>query len=220
VYINGIVTTNSIAKDSFGMLEAVVDSLGDPVLDGLGNPVTIFSTTTLEPVTDINGDIVLDLLGSEVTTLVLTGSNTTFGFKYPTSKRIGTNQYEFTFSEEYSTMNRDWQTLGDGVSYSSFYTGGYQLKSDAQRFGQTNYIVVYSNVLTDASAFINVIWDYGKVTGAVNQIYRNNLSLGITQTRIMLRGRGRVFQYKVTSDGDKPFEVIGWSVFETQNSSI
>ena len=220
VYINGIVTSSSISKDSVSMIETVTDSLGNPVLDLLGNPVTTLITTVIEAVTDINGDIVVDQFGAEVTTLVNTGSDVSSGFKYITTKRKSGTDYELTFSEEYVTLNRDWQTIGDGVSYNSFYTCGYQLHTDAQRFGQTNYIIVYSNVVSDASAFIKVIWDFGKVTGAVNQIYRIGLNLGITQTKIMLRGRGRVFQFEVTSDGDKPFETIGWSVFETQNTTI
>ena len=220
VYINGIVTSSSISKDSVSMIETVTDSLGNPVLDLLGNPVTTLTTTVIEAVTDINGDIVVDQFGAEVTTLVNTGSDVSSGFKYITTKRKNGSEYELTFAEEYVTLNRDWQTIGDGVSYNSFYTCGYQLHTDAQRFGQTNYIIVYSNVVSDASAFIKVIWDFGKVTGAVNQIYRIGLNLGITQTKIMLRGRGRAFQFEVTSDGDKPFETIGWSVFETQNTTI
>lgn len=221
VYLNGIVTSSTISDGSMAEIEDVVDSLGATVVDSLGGTVTIITTTVSEIVTDQYGANVVDALGDDVTTLVNTGSNTSSGFKYLTTNRDAlSTYYDLTFSEEYINLNRDWQAVGDGVSYDSFYTCGYQLHTDAQRFGQTNYIVVYSNVVTDASAFLKVIWDYGKVTGAVNQVYRNNLNLGITQTKIMLRGRGRAFQFEVTSDEDKPFEIIGWSVFETQNTTI
>lgn len=194
VYINSVLASNTIASDAVASYDNVIDGSGDNVVDGSGNEVIVQTMTSM--------------------------LEQSYSIKYLVSRNIGSTNYRISFAEEYDPFNRDWRTIGNGVSYSSYFEGGYQLKGDAQRFGQENYIVVYSNVLQNASAFINVIWDYGKVTGAVNQIYRNVAALGIIQTRLMLRGRGRVFQFKITSDADYPFEVIGWSVFETQNSSV
>ncbi len=220
IFINGIVTANSNTVGAMASSENVVDSNGVTVTDSLGAAVTIVTTLVAETVYDSSGAAVTDSNGDIVTALVSTGNNANFNHKYFTTRQFGGTNYEMTFSEEYDNANRDWRIIGSGTSYSSFYRSGYKLHTDAQRFGQTNYIVVYANNVTDASAFIKVIWDYEKITGAVNQIYRNNLTIPITQTKIMLRGRGRAFQFEVTSDDDAPFETIGWSVFETQNSSI
>lgn len=194
VFINSIVTTASIAGESVGGYDNVIDAALDNVIDGSTNQVVVYNVTG--------------------------GITESYGLKYLVSREISGSNYEMTFAEEYDTLNRDWSSLGAGVSYNSYYTAGYMLKGDAQRFGQENYLVVYANRPTGASAFVQIIWDYGKVTGTANQIYRNVGSLGIIQARIMLRGRGRVFQFKVTSDDDAPFEIIGWSAFETQNSTI
>jgi hypothetical protein len=221
VYINGIINTTSISRNSIGSLELVVDNLEATVVDSLGDPVTIFSISVLVTVTDSLGNPVIDNLGNEVTSVESSGTSSSSVLKYLISKRHGSStNYDFSFGESYNDLNTDWDTVGSGVGYSSFFTSGYKLHSDAQRFGQNNYVVIYANNVTNASAFLNTIWDYGKVTGAVNQIYRLNLTLPITQTKIMLRGRGRAFQFNVSSDGNDPFEIIGWSVFETQNSSI
>jgi hypothetical protein len=222
ITINGVVISKSVSQMSEGALEEVVDNSGVVVTDSLSAPVTVFSITTLTVVTDSDGNPVVDSMGEDVTALTTSGVSLNYSPKFIVTRKSGTSSthYYMSFAEEYVDLNKDWQTLGDGYGYNSFYNSGYKLHTDAQRFGQTNYIIIYANNRDNASAFLNVIWDYGKITGAVNQIYRLNLNLPITQTKIMLRGRGRVFQFNVSSDEEAPFEIIGWSVFETQNSSI
>jgi hypothetical protein len=38
--------------------------------------------------------------------------------------------------------------------------------------------------------------------------------------RVKVRGHGIVLQYKVTSYPGQPFDIDGWSVFETGNQSV
>ena len=66
--------------------------------------------------------------------------------------------------------------------------------------------------------------DSGK-EGTLQQCYNDNSSIQLTNRaismrRLKIRGKGRSVSLRFESESEKPFTLIGWSIFETANASI
>lgn len=142
-------------------------------------------------------------------------------FKYVTS----VTATQLTFSEERDETYVDWETHGVGVNYDSFFITGYKLHGDAQRKFQANYVNVFSDNSEDTSYKIQGIWNFannpnsGKwTTVQLINIAQDNFEHAFRKHKI--RGVGLALQFKIFSvDGD-PFNIMGWSIWETSNQRI
>lgn len=138
---------------------------------------------------------------------------------------------QMTYSDFKFNIVEDWATYnggeGLGTEFESYFVTGYMVDGETQRFIQGMYVFFFMDILDDESgAYVQGVYDFttsgdsGKWSSA-QQIY--NPSLGnrsISQTRRKIRGKGRALQLRVSSDGNKPFSIVGWSVNETSNASI
>lgn len=150
------------------------------------------------------------------------GSHT---FKYLAS----TGTVSFSFAEESDTDYVDWSYRAP-VDYTSYLVTGYKLHGDAQRKFQANYIYVYSDASEDTAYKIQNIRNFAKLGdsgmfGAVQKssIQTTNISdqnLAFVSLRHKLRGGGLSIQFKFISVSGMPFNIIGWSIWETINASI
>ncbi len=69
------------------------------------------------------------------------------------------------------------------------------------------------------------IWDYGNNTnsnrwGTPQQAMVPNSNFDYTNRRLKIRGNGRAVQFKFVSESNKPFDILGWSTFETINERV
>lgn len=131
-----------------------------------------------------------------------------------------------TFSEERDSNYIDWFSFDNiGVNFISHFVTGYKLHGQGQRRFQIPYIYVFSRSDEPTSYKIQGLWDYA-VSGAsgrwsVAQLINNNSpNFGVVFRRHKIRGRGLVLQLKVTSSDGEPFDIMGWSTFETQNTGV
>lgn len=154
-------------------------------------------------------------------------SEPTFKYIVSTKVPLPSGNYQFTFGEERDDENYvDWiSNDGVGVNYSSTFTTGYKLHGGAQRQFQAGYVYVYSKQDTPTAYKIQGIWDYaidpnsGKYSTPL--IVNNNKQyFGHVFRRHRIRGLGTVLQFKVSSIDGKPFDIVGWSIWENQNDSI
>lgn len=129
-------------------------------------------------------------------------------------------------SEERSEDYEDWSSSpGGGVSYDSYFVTGYKLHGQAQRRFQIPYVYIFSRAEEATAYKIQSIWDYatsgnsGKWS-SLQTIYNNKPYFGMIFRRHRLRGQGIVLQIKVTSVDGLPFDIMGWSSFETQNMAV
>jgi hypothetical protein len=141
------------------------------------------------------------------------------GFKYPT---VILSPLTFSFAEEFDTDYLDWGS----ENYDSFFVTGYKVHGKGQRRFQVPYLFVYSRTNEEYGAYyIQSLWDYA-ITGNSGlwstkqfaEVYNANRSVIFKRHR--LRGNGMVMQIKVSSVDGQPFDIIGWSVYETQNSGV
>ena len=141
-------------------------------------------------------------------------------FKYPSSSNSN-----LFYAEEYDISYKDWVTVTGGINYTSFFVTGYKVHGQAQRHFQIPYIYMYSGNDEPTSYKIQGLWDYA-ITGnsgkwSTLQLVNNlNPNFAVIIRKHRIRGRGLILQFKLQSTDGEPFNIFGWSTFETQNMSI
>lgn len=148
-------------------------------------------------------------------------------FKYLTSLLTTGSTRNYTFSELKSENYSDWDTVaGAGVyNYDSYFVTGYKIRGQAQRRWQTGYVLIYSRNEEDTSYKIQAIFDYASSPNSgrwsSNQVITNSKpDYSMVVRRHKLRGQGYAGQIRVSSVDGEPFDIMGWSIFETTNSGV
>lgn len=131
-----------------------------------------------------------------------------------------------TFAEEFREDYRDWVRIdGSGLSFDSFFVGGYGVFGEGNRKFQDNFVTVnYENVPT-GRAYIQGLWDYATSgdTGRWSMpqiIEHKGGDYKHGHRRIKIRGHGKALSIKVTNNGDYPFVINGWTSLVSSNSSV
>src|SRR5882672_3915659 len=143
-------------------------------------------------------------------------------FKYTTT--VGTN---ITFSEENDIIgfNDFFSENNIGYNFISFFITGYKLTGKALTKFQAPYAYIFSRNPSSNSYYIQSIWDYAGsgLTGrwSVKQ-QKSNSPNNYTNMyhKVRLRGRGLAMQIKVTSVDHKPFDLMGWGIWNEVNTGI
>lgn len=184
-------------------------------------------TQDVLPITDSEGFTVFsDLMGDLVSSFTLNTFLITPQFKYLVSAGEP-DVAEFTFAETISPTYKDWYSYDlVGIDFTSTFTVGYMIHSDTQRFFQSNYVFVFLESEDNSSCFMRGLWEWtnsasSKRWSNPQQIYNPNLlHRDINFRRLKVRGKGRALQLMFTSEVGRPFTIVGWSIFETQNAGL
>lgn len=140
-------------------------------------------------------------------------------------KYLSSTPSTITFAEEYDDSFADWASTGTPVDYTSDFTAGYKLHGKGVFKFQIPYVYVYCRNDAYNAFYIQSLWDYATTgdTGrwSVKQFIENNLSgFSSVVRRRRLRGRGLALQLKFTSVSGQPFDIMGWTLFETINPGV
>jgi hypothetical protein len=178
-------------------------------------PYTLDASMEANPT--INGALYLP------TSLALDNTSTPAAIKYLASINTGP-AFLFTFADEQSTNYLDWSTSTGGIDYESFFVTGYKVYGKGLTRFQVPYVVMYSRDLGDNSYNVQSIWDFAidPNSGKYSSPQRVNIwkpRFGMHSKRLRIRGMGRALQFKVFSTTGKPFDIMGWAVQETINTS-
>lgn len=130
-----------------------------------------------------------------------------------------------TFGEEFDTNYVDWASSGTPVNFLSFFTTGYKLHGQGQRRFQLSYLYTFSRADTPTAYKVQGLWDYATTANSgrwsVAQIVNNwTPNFGMVFRRHKIRGQGLVLQLKISSVDGMPFDIMGWSTFESQNAGV
>jgi len=129
-----------------------------------------------------------------------------------------------TFSEFINDSYLDWQASGESEDFTSYFITGYKVHGDAIRKFQNNYIQLYTNNDVFSLFDFQNRWDYS-ISGNTGRwsnrqrITMDDSNYKYRSRRLKTRGHGKALQYKVTSVSGEPFNIVGWSTWETGNSS-
>lgn len=178
------------------------------VVAGQGTTTTQVDTTTIggEPVTTLGGDYV-----TTRDTIVAPRPEV---FKFLT--KAGPN---VTYSELSDMTFVDWKNArgGVGATYNSYAVSGFRIRGELLRkFTSTPVVFTLGNE-PDASLVVEGIWDYGERTSLAQELYYKYIpdEKHTTTRRVKIRGKGRALQLRFTSQGDRPFRLLGWATFDT-----
>lgn len=166
--------------------------------------------------------------------LVVDGSSNqvvTFGFSQTSittvTKFLVNCAGAYTFAENFNVIYADWtQQLPGGEDYSSFFVTGYRVKTQGERKAQVNWIFTFNDVtdgLTNAYGF-QTLWDYSNNRSSGRWTQKQIITdvpgdYDVLRHRIKVRGSGIAAQFKFLSVTGKPFNIIGWSTYDTANAS-
>jgi hypothetical protein len=142
-------------------------------------------------------------------------------FFYLSSSLDSDTDYDFAFALTRDSNYEDF-TSDD---YMSYFVTGYKIRGDAIRKFQMNYINVFMDREVGSSCYIQGLWDYSNSASSnrwtnKQQLYFDKNYFDIVRRRVKIRGTGEVLQLKFTSQTGRPFSILGWSAFDTGNSSL
>lgn len=129
-----------------------------------------------------------------------------------------------SYAEPIDDVFADWVSVDDtGLTYDSYVVAGYKVHGQGQRKFQSNYVVLWTANDLTAGGFVQAFWDTATDIAGHRASRKESLIVGhqyqeYGQRRLWIRGQGLVLNIKISSDGNKPFTLVGWSTFETGNS--
>jgi len=197
----------------------------DVYIGGIINISGNFERLVEQVVTDGSGNTVTDGLGNDVTSPVLEQTFTDSVNKFFVHKVSATSgNRNFSWGDLTDIRYLDFYTEDStGVDYLSYFISGYRLRGDGMRDFQNNYITIYSRVEDSSSFFISGKWDFSNNTNSLRdttkqQGYSSKPFQEYSFRKLKIRGTGKSLQYRLESETGKPFNIIGWSVFDTVNN--
>lgn len=145
----------------------------------------------------------------------------------PVFKYFSSSSTNVSFAELWNTGYGDWMSQG-GVDTTgkSTFTTGYKVHGQGQHKVSIPYVYVYSRMINGATDYqVQSVWDYANSgnSGRWSSLQTKNIfspNYDVVNNRIRLRGHGMSVQFKFKSIVGKPFDFIGWSVYELQNAGV
>lgn len=171
--------------------------------------------TSLAP--KVSGVVVVDGINDE-------GRKSTV-FKFVTTGAIGSAGVSgITFSQMTDDNHLDWVSYNTtGSPYTSYFITGYRVRGELLKKFQSNYLMVLTADEPDGSCLVQGLWDYTNTTSngrytTSQEVYRPDSTYNYHRCKLKIRGNGYSLQFKFRSNGNAPFQIIGWATFETANN--
>jgi hypothetical protein len=174
-----------------------------------------YTFTTGNPIPAINGMVYVSSPGGSA------APNSVFKYL------VSINNTTMTFAEENNDTFTDWVTAGQPTDYTSYFITGFRVHGQGQRRFQIPYIDMFirNDGANSSSYNIQSVWDYANTGNSGRWSTLQNINTwspnySMSFRRHRLRGRGLALQIKVTSSSGQPFDIMGWSTYETANTGV
>jgi len=196
-------------------------------VNGLLSMTTQGSQIETLPVYDTLGNYTYNGYGELITERTMQTSLRASVFKYLTTAETSPLNYEMTWAEIYDNTFVDFRTYdGVGVNFTSYFITGYKLASgQAQRKFQANYVTIFVKNIDNPEFYFQGIWNFGNSIASGHYGTKQHLvfAYGLRdyeKRKVKIRGSGLSLQMKFTSVDGKPFDISGWTRFETANRVV
>ena len=148
--------------------------------------------------------------------------------KLTTQLTVASTTY-LTYSDFHDTSYKDYYNLMASNSaveldYSSYLVAGYRVDAQAMRNFSSKYIWTFMENLDNSSIWLRGLWDFTNNANSgkwstPQQAYNSLTTKGRTYddvrvSRRVVRGSGKALQINYYSESGKPFNLIGWGLFE------
>lgn len=199
VKVAGIITANVSGQSRLQAFK-VIDGSSDLVIDGAGNQVVAYNYSAFS---------------SAITT-----TKFLCGYGALSSENLTWAEVAvFTPPNDYL----DWYKYDStGIDYDSYFISGYKLRGQGAAKFQANYLNVFSYTERESPVefYVQGRWDYALLGDTGKWTNTQKISLPTSdysyqRRRLKIRGRGVTVQFKFSSVPGQPFNVGGWSVWET-----
>lgn len=196
-----------------------------PVSTAAVNSITVIegsgSITGSNNVVDKSGNQVIDQSANNVVTYGF--AQTTFT---TTTKFLVNASGVYTFAENFNVVYADWtKAVAGGIDFTSFFTTGYRVKTQGERKAQIPYIFTFSDVTDGTNSYVfQTLWDYSNNRNSNRWTQKQTVlhtfdNYDVLRRKLKIRGQGTAAQFKFTSVSGLPFNIIGWSTFDTANAA-
>lgn len=141
--------------------------------------------------------------------------------KFLVSHTSGTKITFSELQEDVLDEYEDWGTL-NAENFNSHFVTGYMVHGQADRDFQTNYVTIWSENDVDSSYLIRGRWGYSSDVSTSRWSGEQTLThtsdnFTYKPKRVKIRGSGPACQIEINNNGNAPFNIVGWAVFESAN---
>lgn len=159
--------------------------------------------------------------------------------KYLVFENVDATNEKIGFANQVTGQLLDWSqyaidtaTASEEKGYSSFFEVGHYVHAEGNKNFQANYITIFMETDTANVSSLNMQgkFDFSSSSdsnreGTLQQCYNSNSSVNlshrdISMKKLKIRGKGRSLSLRFESETEKPFTIIGWSIYETANVSV
>lgn len=157
--------------------------------------------------------------------------------KYTIFENVDASNEKIGFAEVSNTLYKDWTQYAidvddstQEIDYTSYFNAGFYIHNEGAKYFSPTYAVIFMEVEDYSSLFCQGVFDFASSTSSnqyttAQQCYNDNGNTNlayrtISMKRQKIRGRGRSLSLRFYSESGKPFNLIGWSIHETANSSV
>lgn len=108
-----------------------------------------------------------------------------------------------------------------GKNYESYLLTGPRTKGEGDKSQISEYITVFAKTVPNGSAWVRGKWDWSnnlasKKWSAEQQWYTaNRTGRSLSRKRILIRGQGPTIQLHIRSEAGKPFNLVGWTQWDS-----
>lgn len=137
-------------------------------------------------------------------------------FKFSITGDISSGNPGFTFGELKDTLYRDFYSFDNtGTFYQSYFISGYRVRGEFLKPFNSATLAVVMKEEDGSGVLLQGIWDYGERMTTTQQVYVSKPSVTNIIKKVKLRGKGKSLQLKFASQNNAPFNIVGWSTFDT-----
>jgi hypothetical protein len=108
-----------------------------------------------------------------------------------------------------------------GRTYESYFKTGPITRGEGHRNQTSEFITVFGKAVVNSSALVRSKWDWAnsitskKWSGEQQAYTVNRTGRSLSRKRILLRGTGPTLQLHFRSEDGKPFNIVGWSMWDS-----
>lgn len=191
-----------------------------PVITGIvalksaGLFLTGTAITTLDGVTITDSDSEIVTVDSFEEVLI------NGGFRYV----LNNTSSRSAFAVETNLNYTDFLTGEVSVPYTSSFVTAYKIHGDGIRKFQSNYVTIFSETQLTSSFFVRGRRSFAGSAASnkfstLQQGYKHSPYTSASARRLKILGTGLALQLEFISDYEYPFNILGFTVYETANAS-
>lgn len=217
---DSVLTFNALSQSFSPWLVDVTDvSIHDIFLVG-----DIRSVAAESEVLDNDLDTVTDNSLADVTIIETASSLDTPEIKFLVSHEDSGTQFTMAGLNNARADYQDWGAV-TAADYESYFITGYRLRTQGVRHFQSNYLFLFLNVTDeDNTCSVSSRWDFfSSDVGRWSTPQTVSASTGdqtIVRRKLLMRGQGVSVQYKFEASSGEGFNIEGWSIFDTANTTV